>query len=434
MPAWLDLAAGASFLAVAVAAWRHSRRYAVLAVLAGAAWYAGGLSAPLLLLHRPLMVHAALAYPDGRVAGWYRRFVLAVFWLGALVPAVGVRPWFMLAQAALLAVGLIRRRADRAWSAVTAARATAALALSLAVPAALRAWWPGAAGPDLLIAIYSSLVLAAGLVLPAGLARPAGRTADAVIELSDGTPEQTLADLRREAERTREPVERAALTSAATLLAANAALQAELAARVDEVRASRDRLVEAAASEQRRLERQLRVGALAYLDQIDGVLRAVHDGGTETARERAEACLDEVARARDDLSQLARGLHPRTLSEHGLAAALAELVSRGPAPTTMRAPPGRLPAAVEAALWYACAEALANVAKHAGASAASVEVRAGPGEVIATIRDDGVGGAHVTPTGGLAGLADRLAAVGGRVAVRPIRAGGTEVQVRVPLP
>jgi signal transduction histidine kinase len=310
----------------------------------------------------------------------------------------------------------------------------ALVALSLAAPTAVRAWWPGLVSPDVLIGLYCGIVLAAASMLLAGLLRSTGLGADAVIELSDGTPEETLVQLRQTAAASGDPAARAALESAATLLASNAALHQDLAGKVAEVRASRDRLVEAAAIEQRRLERLLREGAVAYLAELAGVLRDLRDGADGAARELAGQCLDEVDRTRDDLDQLARGLHPRTLAERGLAAALAELAERSPVPTTARAPRDRLPAAVEAALWYACAEALANVAKHARASAVSVEVRAGSGEAVATIRDDGRGGARVIPAGGLAGLVDRLAGAGGQLAVGPAEGGGTAVQVRIPLP
>ena len=95
---------------------------------------------------------------------------------------------------------------------------------------------------------------------------------------------------------------------------------------------------------------------------------------------------------------------------------------------------GRLPEPLETALWYACAEALTNVVKHADASKAVVEVCFADGEVVALVRDDGVGGARPVPGGGLTGLADRLGVVGGRVAVDPDPAGGTQVCIRVPLP
>src|SRR5690349_1848866 len=92
MPVWLDLAAGAALLAVAAAAVGRSRRYATLALLAALAWFAGDLAGQVVLLHRPLLVHAALAYPDGRVGSRYGRLLLAACWAGALVPQWNGRP------------------------------------------------------------------------------------------------------------------------------------------------------------------------------------------------------------------------------------------------------------------------------------------------------------------------------------------------------
>jgi signal transduction histidine kinase len=430
MLVWWDLAAGASLLAVAGAAVPRSRRYAVVALVAALAWFAGDLGGQLLLLHRPLLLHAALAYPDGRVSSRYGRALIAAAWAATLAPQWSSRPVTALVLAGLVAVEAARGRARD-----TGSRATALVALSLAGPAAVRVWWPALVPPDALIAGYCGLVLAVAAVLLVGLLpRSTGLEADAVIELSDGTPGETLVQLRRTAAASGDPARRAALESAAALLASNAALHEDLAGKVLEVRASRDRLVEAAATEQRRLERLLREGAVSYLAELDGVLRQFRECADGPARELAGQCLDEVDRTRDDLDQLARGLHPRTLAEHGLAAALVELADRSPVPTSVRAPQDRLPAPVEAALWYACAEALANVAKHAQAGAASVDVCADSGEAVATIRDDGRGGARVTPAGGLAGLVDRLAGAGGQVAVGPAPGGGTAVQVRIPLP
>jgi signal transduction histidine kinase len=439
MLAWLDAVAGIVWLAVAAAGWRSSRRFAVLAALATVGWFAGNLDDHLLLIHRPLMLHAALAYPDGRVPGRYPRFLLAVSWVAALVPAVGASPGLALVLAGLVAVEAWRRWARPAWgrrvASLTASRAVALLALSLAAPAVVRlGWWPGAVGADVLVAGYTGLVLVAGAVLLTGLVlRPLSRETDAVIELSDATPGETLAALRAEVGTSNDPGDRAVLNAAVALLESNAALQADLRAKVEEVRASRTRLVATAENERRRLERILADGALTYLDELTSVLGALGRDADGTTRELTMACLDEVAHIREDLDQLARGLHPRTLAAHGLATALTELAARSPVPVTVSAPEGRFPMPAETALWYACTEALTNLTKHARGTQATINVRAGPQELVAIVRDDGVGGARIVPGGGLAGLVDRLAAVGGAVAVQPAPGGGAEVRIRVPL-
>ncbi len=441
---WFDVVAGLGLAAVAGVAWTTSRRYAVLVMLAAAAWFAGDLSDQALLIHRPLVLHAVLAYPDGRLPGRGARVLVALSWVGALAPALGTYPAVALPFAVAIGGQALWVRAGaplgRRRLAATSMRAALALAGSLALPTLARSAWPGPAAAGTVTAGYDVLILVAALVLLAGLVGRPARETDAVIELSDGTPEQTLAALRREAAARDTPGvpgrsgTSASLATAVALLESNAALQAGLAERVEEVRASRARLVTAAVAERQRLERVLADGAQRYLDQVAEALQAVRERGDATMRQLASTCLDEVDRTQDDLAQLARGLHPRTLSDYGLAVALTELGDHSPVPVTVTASCDRFPEATETALWYACAEALANLTKHASATAASVEVAALPGELVAAVCDNGVGGARVTPGGGLAGLVDRLAAVDGALAVGPGPSGGTLVRIRVPLP
>jgi hypothetical protein len=435
---WFDPVAGTTFLVLGVAAANRSRRFAALAVLAGVGWYAGDVVAALLLVHRPLMLHAAAGYPDGRVRDRFAVAVLAVSWFGALVAPVGRSAIFMLALGALslIAAGRLRWFAPlgRRAVAVTASQAVCALALSLALPAAGRLWAPRAVAGEGGLVIYTGLVVVAGLVLLTGVGlRTEGGDTDAVIELSEATPSATLAALRVELADGTDRSSRPALAAAVALLEANGALQATLSRSVDEVRSSRRRLVEAAVVERQRLEAILSGGALCYLDELSMMLHALHDAADDTTRGLVAAGLEEVSRSRDDLEQLARGLHPRVLAEQGLSEALADLAARCPVPVDVRAPARRYAESVESAVWYACAEAVANLVKHAHAERASVEVTEAPGELVADIYDDGVGGARVTPGGGLAGLSDRLGAVEGTVAVLPVTGGGTRVRIRVPV-
>ena len=201
--------------------------------------------------------------------------------------------------------------------------------------------------------------------------------------------------------------------------------------RIDEVRASRARLVGAAIDERQRLERILGNGALRYLGELEACLTST--SGHAHGDPAVATCLQEITYTREDLEQLARGLHPRILAERGLAAALEGLSRRSPVPVEVCALDGRFPERIETTVWYACAEALANVWKHAGATRARVEVTQSRGELRATICDDGVGGASLSPGGGLTGLVDRLSAVEGRLALASSTAG-TEVTIVVPLP
>jgi signal transduction histidine kinase len=433
----LDLLTGLVLVAVGLAAARHSWRYAVVCTGAALAWFLAPLADALLLVHRPLLLHGALGFPGGRLPGGSARALVTVAWIAALVPSVGRHPGAMLLLGVLTAGAAWSRATRSAWSgradAATSAAAVTALALALALPAGGRLVLgpdPGAAG---LSGLYSGLVLLAGLLLLAGVVlRTHRRATDAVIELSETTTGEVLEALRTEAAGRSAPEDRRALLAAAELLAANARLQEDLARTVEDVRASRERLVEAGVTERRRLGQSLDAGARRHLEELRSTVSALAEGDEEVRRLSA-ACCAEVDRTQADLDQLAQGLHPRLLAERGLGPALTDLGDRCPVPVQVRVEAPRLPEAVETALWYACAEALTNVVKHAGAATAALSVQVDDGEVVACVCDDGVGGARAVPGGGLAGLVDRLSVVGGRVAVGPGPDGGTQVCIRVPI-
>jgi signal transduction histidine kinase len=190
--------------------------------------------------------------------------------------------------------------------------------------------------------------------------------------------------------------------------------------------------------ERRRLEQRLAGGAMSYLDELSDVLteldrspRGPRQAGTDGLVRQS---LAEVDLTRSDLAQLGQGLHPRQLTERGLQGALADLGRRSPIPTTVVAPAGRLPDIVETTVWYACAEAVANMAKHSGATSASIDVSVREGQVRATVSDNGRGGARPSSGGGLAGLADRLVAVDGSLDLTSPAGGGTTLTFRVRLP
>lgn len=438
MLAGLDLAAGLAIAALALTGWPRSRRFAIVAILAVVAWFAGDVSQPALLLHRPLLLHLALTYPGGRIRGRFDLAVLTASWVTALIVPLGRAPSVALTLSALMASAgwrlVTTAPPHRRREALTSCGATLLLAASLAGPAAVRLLWPGVPA-EAPIAAYDGLVAAAALVLLAGLGhgRPA-RQMDAVIELTDSTPPETLSSLRRELEAGADPAAARAIQAAVALLESNAVLQEELSDRVAEVRASRGRLVNAAVAERRRLEQILADGAQRYLDGLGSVVRTLGEFADPELRQLAASCLEQVVLTTEDLHQLARGLHPTTLVEQGLAAALADLASRSPVPTVVSAVEGRLPEMVETTLWYACAEAMTNMAKHSQATRAAIDVQRDGAEVVMRIDDNGVGGVRLTPHGGLSGLVDRLAAVGGQMALDSVPGGGTQVRIRVPLP
>lgn len=139
----------------------------------------------------------------------------------------------------------------------------------------------------------------------------------------------------------------------------------------------------------------------------------------------------ELSSARDELRKFAQGIRPSALDAGGLPAALPILAARASVPVTLVVDVGRLPPPIEAATFFLCSEALANVSKHAKASCAGVELLVDDGHVVATVVDDGVGGAD--PRGsGLRGLTDRVEALGGTLLITEATGGGTRLTARIP--
>jgi signal transduction histidine kinase len=183
--------------------------------------------------------------------------------------------------------------------------------------------------------------------------------------------------------------------------------------------------VEAGDAERRRLEGELREGAERRLAHV-----------TELLADRGALVADlerELHAARAALTEFARGVHPRTLTEAGLAAALAELGEWSPVPVRISVPEQRLEPAVEAAVYYLCSEALTNVAKHAQASQAAINVEHRAGLVAVEIVDDGVGRADPARGSGRRGLADRVEALQGRLRVESPAGGGTHLRAEIPV-
>jgi PAS domain S-box-containing protein len=205
-----------------------------------------------------------------------------------------------------------------------------------------------------------------------------------------------------------------------------------------ELRASRSRIVAATDAARRRLERNLHDGAQQRLAALSLSLRLAESRLPTDAAEAAEllkTARDELARALDELRELARGLHPNVLTDRGLGPALESLVLRSPFPVEVDVPDERLEPAVEAAAYYVAAEALANVAKYAEATSAFVRVTQDDDrdEVVVEVTDDGIGGADPSRGSGLEGLEDRVAALDGTLAIDSPAGGGTRIRARIPL-
>jgi len=227
-----------------------------------------------------------------------------------------------------------------------------------------------------------------------------------------------------------------AVGSAAALALENERLDAELRARVEEVRNSRMRLIEVGMAERRGLERNLHDGAQQRLVSLALTLRTARlrlEGHEDGASELLDGAEQELNMAISELRELARGIHPAVLSDRGLPAALESLAGRSPVPVEVGSVPDeRLPEPVELAAYYVISEALANVVKYADASYARVDVVRENGHVLVEVADDGVGGADPARGTGLRGLEDRLGALEGRLAVESRPGLGTRVKARIP--
>ena len=213
-------------------------------------------------------------------------------------------------------------------------------------------------------------------------------------------------------------------------------LYAELQDRLEELAASRARIVTAGDVARRRLERNLHDGAQQRLVALALSLRvalAKLDSDPAGARVALADAGDELALALEELRELARGLHPAVLSDRGLLAAVETLAGRAPLPVDIaEIPDERLPEPVEAAAYYLIAEALTNVTKYADASRARVRVALDDANVVVEVSDDGVGGADPAAGSGLRGLADRVEALGGSLDVVSPAGAGTSLRAEIP--
>ena len=206
---------------------------------------------------------------------------------------------------------------------------------------------------------------------------------------------------------------------------------------LDELHASRARIVEAGDAERRRLERNLHDGAQQRLVSLSLALRlaqariATDPAGASEILANAGG---ELAAALEELRELARGLHPAVLADRGLAAAIDSLAERAALPVDVEVElERRLPGAVEVAAFYVVAEALTNVAKYAQAERALVRVVCENGLAVVDVRDDGIGGAEVGAGSGLRGLVDRLSALDGRLEIESSPGAGTLIRALIPV-
>ena len=482
----LDLAVGLLLIGLGLVAWQRRGSSAVgpLMAASGFAWILGNFAAWALYLHRGPLVQLVVCYPSGRPRSRLQWVVVVAGYLSAVAAplARNEKATILLAFAVcatalgrfLVASGPERRaRAPALGAAVmvgftltlgAAARlagvdADRAVLWAYEVVIGLVAVWLVA---DLLWGRWTQVAIT-GLVVDLGelgdagtlrdrLARAlgdpslvvgywlpsAGRYVDEAgrpVELpiaggeravtaieQDGEP---VAALVHDASVLGDPRLVADVAAAARLAVANVRLQAEVRSRVAEVAASRRRIVQAADTQRRGLERRLHGGAEQHLGHVAELL-------SDSGPPLAEVAVG-LAAARAELREFARGVHPAALVEGGLAAAVTELAQRSPVPIQVTAPSGRLPGAVEAAAYFVCSEALANIAKYARASRASVRLETGDGVLTVEVADDGAGGADPAGGSGLRGLADRVEALGGRIRVDSPPGRGTRLTAELPL-
>jgi signal transduction histidine kinase len=471
----LDLAVGLALVGAAlVATGAAAQRLLVAAV--GLAWLAGSVVAETRSLHQGVLLVALLAFPYGRIRGAVRLTLAAAAVVVAfgLVPQLGVVALF----AAVVPVALVEGRLPGAFPAVGGSVLTGAL---------LYAWWSGRTDvPVSALVVYEAalVAVAAGFALAARLViRDAARLADTAlghglgaglaglrdvlagllgdpglrIDLWDpateefhdpvpGTarsgPQQAFAvrdgsDLvARVVTRSRamtDPPTAAAVVTAVALAVANHRLRQAHDRHVAELEAARRRLLSVTDGERARAAQTLRNGVIAALDRAASVLARRDDGGEPRLAALVDDAASELQLAADDVRSIVAGVPQSALGGGRLRAAVESLAAASPVPVVVNADPAlAADGTVEAALFYVCSEALANVAKHSRAGRARIDLRSVAGHVVLEVGDDGCGTAD--PRGsGLQGLADRLATLGGRLTVTSPPGGGTVVTATVGL-
>jgi signal transduction histidine kinase len=228
----------------------------------------------------------------------------------------------------------------------------------------------------------------------------------------------------------------AAVATAAGLAFENARLHSEVRAQLEEVRASRARIVEAGDAERRRMERDLHDGAQQRLVSLSYTLGLAMARLPATASSELRAglvgALTEVKLALAELRDLAHGIHPAVLTEEGLGPAVETLAEQALLPVDVVVPAVRCPPMLEATAYFVVSEALVNISKHAQATAARVAVDQREGRLVVEVSDDGVGGADPGRGSGLTGLCDRVAALGGWARIVSPPGCGTRVRVELP--
>jgi signal transduction histidine kinase len=485
----VDLAVGLLFLVGGVTAWqsRPDNRVGPLMVATSLTWFAGG------VLHRGPLTQLLLGYPTGHLSGRLAASFVVFAYVDAGVESFVVVPF----AGSLWAIGLAAFALQRVLASAGPVRrgrvspAAAALAITIVVAGGALANTTGSQFNHGQLLAYDVLLAATALGLVADLHW--GGWAEAavtglVVDLGDRDEAGTLRDRLGEAlgDRSLEigywiaesagymddagrqlmlpavgsgrritPIEvgdeplavlihdQAVLSdpalldsvaTAARIAVTNARLQAEIRTSVAEVDASRRRIVQAADLQRQRIEHELTAGPMTRIERVGEMLHELRstvdpDGTAGAAFAGAES---ELQNAAGELQRFAQGVYPIELTKEGLAPAVVALARRSATPVTIRIDVGRLPTPIETTAYFVCSEGLANIAKHAEASQVEILATTRDGWLRLLVVDNGVGGAN--PAGsGLRGLADRVAAVGGRLRVVTPPEGGTRLEADLPL-
>jgi signal transduction histidine kinase len=482
-----DLVVGVAFLAAGAGTWSKARGTATLLLTTGYTWFLANVAPAAIYWHRGLLIHLLLCYPGWRPRTTAGALVVGLGYLAAVITPVWRNDLASAGlSAALVSVAWYQRARSagnaRHHTTVAAVSATAYAAVLVVGDLARLAWPAGdAVAPSLWAYLCVLVGIAIGLVV--GVRR---KVAPAVVDLVVELGQRPLGDLRGQLARVlgdpslelgywqpdddrfvdiagrpitpprdadartatyihqgghpfavlihdravlADPSLLGAVGTAARLTATNAELNTSLRQQVGAVAASRRRLLLAADDERRRLEQRLRDGAVRRLTQMHhsmvGVAGVASSEHLRTATDQLELTIDELA-------VLAQGLHPRELTA-GLHSALTAIAARNAVPVRLTAPERRFPAEVEVATYYTCAEALANVTKHAAATSATIEAAERDGWLTVMVSDDGRGGADPSRGTGLRGLADRIESLGGQLIVESVVSAGTRLIATIPL-
>ncbi len=486
-----DAVTGGVLVGTGALAWwrRPGSRVGLLLVLGGLCWYAGSLLGVLVFLHRGPLVHLHVTYPTGRTHRPAFVAVVVLAYAAAVYDGVVGSPWvtgglaLMVGGAAvhlyLTTSGPARKAGGPALAAALAFVAVLALssantlldlesdtALALGYDAVVCAIaigltadllfgrWTEATVADLVSQLNPEtdatglqaalrralddpdLVLGYWVDERATYVDDTGRTLD-LAAVEDQVVTEVLDDDRRAAVLVHSATvaEDAALLEGAVAVArlsvGNARMRLEADARARQLAEARRRLVEVADEQRRALAEQLAEGADRHLLAVADHLGAVPETDDPAVRETLATLRAETDQARREVRALLAGIRPVSLESGGLPVALAELGERAPLAVDVHTDEGRLSPAVESAVYFVCAEALTNAAKHAVAERMAIDVRRHEDDVVVAVTDDGCGGAD--PGGsGLRGLADRVESLGGTFVVADVAGGGTRLEARLP--